>query len=106
MYKKKIKLVPEIPYIQEIYDFSQLNTTDIVLDIRNPEETDKNPLKLKSITVSKLPYFKIHKNFSNLDKNETYVLYCDYGMMSRLQAIYLYEKGFKNIKIFSVILKI
>ncbi|WP_041944133.1 thiazole biosynthesis protein [Wigglesworthia glossinidia] len=99
---KNSKLIAEIPYFQEINDFTKLNKSDIVLDIRDSMESNKRPLKLKDISVSNFPYFEIHKNFLNLDKNKSYVLYCNYGMMSRLQAIYLYQKGFRKIKIFSV----
>lgn len=99
---KNSKLISNIPSFQEIHDFTKLHKSDIVLDIRDSIERNKHPLRLKDVVVSNLPYFEIHQNLLNLDKNKSYVLYCNYGMMSRLQAIYLYQKGFRKIKIFSV----
>jgi thiamine biosynthesis protein ThiI len=29
-----------------------------------------------------------------------YLLYCDYGVMSKLQALYLIDNGYTNVKVY------
>jgi tRNA uracil 4-sulfurtransferase len=38
--------------------------------------------------------------FGDLDQSKTYLLYCERGVMSRLQALYLLEQGFNNVKVY------
>ncbi|URJ30773.1 tRNA uracil 4-sulfurtransferase ThiI [Candidatus Blochmannia vicinus (nom. nud.)] len=78
-----------------------LNSNDIILDIRTETEQKNNPLYLTTnIKIKKIPFYKLIDQFSKLDPNKVYALYCDHGIMSRLQAIYLYKQGFRNIKIY------
>ncbi|TKB55470.1 tRNA uracil 4-sulfurtransferase ThiI [Ferrimonas aestuarii] len=72
----------------------------IVLDIRAPEEEEESPLKLEGTEVTTLPFFKLGSQFKELDQSRTYLLYCDRGVMSKLQALYLKEQGFDNIKVY------
>lgn len=73
---------------------------DIILDIRSEYDQKKNPLLLKNIKIWKLPFYKLHTFLNFLTKTQSYLLYCDHGTISRTQALYLYEKGFNNIKIY------
>jgi thiamine biosynthesis protein ThiI len=50
--------------------------------------------------VKSLPFYKLSTQFGDLDQNRTWLLYCDRGVMSRLQALYLHEQGFKNVKVY------
>lgn len=77
-----------------------LNEEDVILDIRSPEESDENPLRL-SQPIILLPFYKLSTQFGSLDQNKNYVLYCERGVMSRLQALYLKESGFSNVKVFT-----
>lgn len=80
---------------------TKLNPQDIVLDIRTEYERNKNPIKVPlNIKVEKIPFYNLIDQFPKLDTNKVYLLYCDKGIMSRLQAIYLYQQGFRNIKIY------
>ncbi|MGP1930288.1 MAG: tRNA uracil 4-sulfurtransferase ThiI [Arsenophonus sp. ET-YP4-MAG3] len=73
---------------------------DIILDIRCPYEQITHPLRLSGVKVKLLPFYKLNSQFSKLPFKKHYLLYCDRGIMSRLQALYLYEQGFKNIKVY------
>lgn len=73
---------------------------DIVLDIRTEDEQKKRPLVIENIKIQKIPFYKLIHEFSQLDHKNTYLLYCNHGIMSKLQAIYLYKKGFFNVKIY------
>lgn len=72
----------------------------IVLDVRAPDETDLHPLQLDSHQVQELPFFRIASQFAGLDQTKQYYLYCDRGVMSRLQALLLREQGYQNVGVY------
>jgi tRNA uracil 4-sulfurtransferase len=73
---------------------------DIILDIRHPTEEEESPLVLTNNSVVKLPFYELNKKFKSLDMNKDYLLYCDRGVMSKMQALQLVEDGYKNIKVY------
>ncbi|WP_394204851.1 tRNA uracil 4-sulfurtransferase ThiI [Shewanella waksmanii] len=77
-----------------------LATGEIVIDVRAPEEEEQSPLELDGIEVKTIPFFKLATQFADLDKSKTYLLYCDRGVMSKLQALYLQEQGYDNVKVY------
>ncbi|WP_392552711.1 tRNA uracil 4-sulfurtransferase ThiI [Orbus wheelerorum] len=87
--------------IQEVETVSAFTSNDIIIDIRSPDEQEDNPLSIKDIEVISLPFYKLTSQFSGLNQNNQYLLYCERGVMSKLQALYLIEQGFNNIKIYS-----
>ncbi len=72
----------------------------IIVDIRHPAEEDSSPLQLAGNRVEKIPFYEIHSRYCELDSSKTYMLYCGKGIMSRLHAAHLHEKGLQNIKVF------
>ncbi|MDA9556215.1 tRNA 4-thiouridine(8) synthase ThiI [Vibrio sp.] len=85
---------PEVEHVQEAQGDA------IVLDIRSAEEEDENPLHIDGVEVKHIPFFKLSTKFGDLDQAKTYLLYCDRGVMSRLQALYLQEQGYTNVKVY------
>ena len=75
---------------------------EVVLDVRAPDETEENPLRLEGAEIKELPFYKIATEFGNLDQSKTYLLYCKNGVMSRLQALILKDRGFKNVKVIRI----
>ena len=73
----------------------------MILDIRSPEETDENPFESDTHEVIQMPFYKLSSQFASLDQSKNYVLYCERGVMSKLQALYLKENGFSNVQVFS-----
>ncbi|MBD1388810.1 tRNA 4-thiouridine(8) synthase ThiI [Neiella sp. HB171785] len=71
-----------------------------VIDVRSDEEVERDPLELSNAFVEHIPFFKLATAFANLDANVDYYLYCDRGVMSRLQAIHLTEAGYSNAKVY------
>ncbi|GAB3531146.1 tRNA uracil 4-sulfurtransferase ThiI [Photobacterium alginatilyticum] len=92
--KESQEQAPEI----ELVD--QIDNGAIVLDIRSPDEEDENPLEIENVEVKHLPFYKLATQFGDLPQDNTYLLYCDRGVMSRLQALYLKENGFDNVKVY------
>ena len=86
--------------VLEVETVALLSENDVVLDIRDIDEQEENPLELKATEVKSLPFYKLSTQFGDLDQNRTWLLYCDRGVMSRLQALYLHEQGFKNVKVY------
>lgn len=66
----------------------------VVIDIRTDDEEELAPLQLENNKVLHIPFFRIARKQDTLDKSTTYLMYCEQGVMSRLQAIYLKEQGF------------
>jgi len=84
----------------EIELVDQIDSNAIVLDIRSPDEEDESPLIIDGVDVKHLPFYKLATQFGDLDQSKEYLLYCDRGVMSRLQALYLKENGFGNVKVY------
>ncbi|QGM81674.1 tRNA uracil 4-sulfurtransferase ThiI [Otariodibacter oris] len=79
---------------------SELAENDIIIDIRSPEEVEESPFSLDGVEVKLLPFYKLSSHFQFLDQDKNYLLYCQRGVMSKLQALYLKESGFTNVKVF------
>ncbi|MFC0308454.1 tRNA uracil 4-sulfurtransferase ThiI [Gallibacterium trehalosifermentans] len=87
----------EVPEVEMV---SVLQQDDVIIDIRSPEETDEKPLELENQTVLHIPFYKLSRQFPELDQTKQYLLFCERGVMSRLQALYLKDQGFNNIRVF------
>ncbi|WGY46296.1 tRNA uracil 4-sulfurtransferase ThiI [Vibrio sp. ABG19] len=92
--KESQQQAPEVELVTAVQEHA------VVLDIRSPDEEDDKPLELDGVEVQHLPFYKLATQFGDLDQSKTYLLYCERGVMSRLQALYLQEQGFKNIKVY------
>jgi len=86
--------------VAEVETVNDFGASDIVLDIRSPNEEDENPLEIEGVEVKHLPFYKLATQFGDLDQSKQYLFYCDRGVMSKLQALFLVEQGFSNIKVY------
>ncbi|MBP2196706.1 tRNA uracil 4-sulfurtransferase ThiI [Pantoea cypripedii] len=86
--------------VAEVETVASFTANDVVLDIRSIDEQDDTPLALEGVEVKSLPFYKLSTQFGDLDQSKTWLLYCDRGVMSRLQALYLHEQGFTNVKVY------
>ncbi|ATA19013.1 [ThiS-adenylate] sulfurtransferase [Gibbsiella quercinecans] len=86
--------------VTEVETVAAFAASDVVLDIRAIDEQDEKPLQLAQVEVKSLPFYKIGSQFGDLDQSKTYLLYCERGVMSRLQALYLLEQGYTNVKVY------
>jgi thiamine biosynthesis protein ThiI len=95
---RKVENIDEIyaskTNLQEIEVVTLPNKDDILIDIRHPHELTLKPLQLTANTVISIPFFKLQAS-SDLDKDQSYLLYCDKGIMSQLQAEELASKGYQ-----------
>ena len=72
----------------------------VVVDIRHPDEEERNPLVLASNVIERIPFYRLNSVLSERNHSKTYLLYCDKGIMSRLHAQYLTEQGLENIGVY------
>jgi len=86
--------------ITEVECVSGFADNDVILDIRSAEEEEGAPLEIAGIHIKHLPFFKLTNQFATLPQDKTYLLYCARGVMSQLQALYLKEAGFSNVKVY------
>ncbi len=73
----------------------------VVIDIRTPDEVEELPLTIAQ-TVLTIPFYKLSGEFAALDSSKEYLLYCQQGVMSRLQAGQLMAQGFDNVGVLSL----
>ena len=92
--KESEEAAPEVEQVQAVEQHAT------VLDIRSPEEEEDNPLEIEGVEVKHLPFYKLGTQFGDLDQSKTYLLYCERGVMSRLQALYLLDQGYTNVKVY------
>lgn len=86
--------------IHAVDTLDNIPENSVVLDIRSPNEEDENPLEIEGVEIQHLPFYKLATQFGDLDKSKDYLLYCDQGVMSKLQALYLAGAGFTNVKVY------
>lgn len=79
---------------------SKPNLEDIIIDVRHPNETEETPLRLNTYIILCIPFFKIAERIKDLDPKKKYLIYCEKGIMSRLYANILRDKGFCYVGIF------
>ncbi|WOT06055.1 tRNA uracil 4-sulfurtransferase ThiI [Shewanella youngdeokensis] len=86
--------------ITEAETVEAITQNEVIIDVRAPEEEEKSPLLVENVDIQKIPFYKLATKFADLDKEKTYLLYCDRGVMSKLQALYLQEQGYSNVKVY------
>ncbi|STJ17121.1 thiamine biosynthesis protein ThiI [Escherichia coli] len=79
--------------VVEVETVNGFGPNDVILDIRSIDEQEDKPLKVEGIDVVSLPFYKLSTKFGDLDQSKTWLLWCERGVMSRLQALYLREQG-------------
>ncbi|MCT2529549.1 hypothetical protein N2382_01645 [SAR92 clade bacterium H921] len=82
--------------------FTQPRVGDIIIDIRHPAEVEAKPLETGANRCIELPFYSLEQQLDQLDPDICYLLYCDKGIMSRLQAALMREKGFSKVGMFSI----
>lgn len=72
----------------------------VIIDVRTTEEEEHAPLHVPGHKVLHIPFFKLPKKQDTLCKETHYLLYCQQGVMSRLQALQLQQQGFAQVAVY------
>ena len=91
-----------LPKILEIDTHDALLAADsvTVIDIRHPDERDAQPLQLPRGEALMIPFFELMAHAETLPRNRQYLLYCAQGMMSRMQAMQLADRGLTHFGVY------
>jgi tRNA uracil 4-sulfurtransferase len=71
-----------------------------LIDVRHPGEIDAKPISLPDNQILCIPFFNLEQRLGELDPQKKYRLYCGKGIMSRLQAQLMRDKGFEQVAVF------
>jgi thiamine biosynthesis protein ThiI len=72
----------------------------VVIDIRAPSSTLETGVCDTRVPVLCIPYYELAARFASLEMDSTYLLYCESGVMSRIQAAHLRAHGHSNVGVF------
>jgi thiamine biosynthesis protein ThiI len=92
--------IGKIINMESIAAVSQPQAQDIILDVRHPDEAEQRPLIWPANQIICLPFFQIKKQLDKLDREQSYLLYCEKGIMSRLHADAMQKNGFEKVAVF------
>ncbi|AMD01031.1 tRNA uracil 4-sulfurtransferase ThiI [Halomonas chromatireducens] len=71
-----------------------------VIDIRPDIERETTPLTLPSVECLQIPFYDLQAQAETLPADRRYLLYCDQGLMSRMQALHLLDRGLTHFGIY------
>lgn len=90
---------PQLEVVTDLRDMA--NMTDVsVIDIRPPAEREAAPLMLEQVECLEIPFFELQSRAETLPGNRRYLLYCDQGVMSRMQAMHLHDRGLRHFGVY------
>lgn len=79
---------------------AEVSADQVIIDIRHPDEEEARPLKVLDVTIEKIPFYSLNKQFPQLDASKQYLLYCQKGVMSQLHAANLKDAGHTNVGVY------
>ena len=72
---------------------------ELVIDVRRRSVVEELSVPLCTSIILQIPFFTLLAKLHELNPSQNYLIYCDKGIMSRLQANILWEKGFHKVGI-------
>lgn len=91
-----------LPELEMVTDLAAANVdgTISVIDIRTAAERDAAPLALNAVECLEIPFFELQNRVEELPNDRRYLLYCDQGVMSRMQALHLHDRGLTHFGVY------
>ena len=86
---------------EEVEVVDHAEQSDIIIDIRHPDEEEIKPFSMVDREVLTVPFYQLRTKFTELDKEKHYLLYCERGVMSQLHAMHLRDEGHENVGVFN-----
>ncbi|MCE8014912.1 tRNA 4-thiouridine(8) synthase ThiI [Halomonas sp. MCCC 1A17488] len=83
---------PRLEVVTDLQDMAGASNVSVI-DIRAPAEREAAPLKLDQVECLEIPFFELQSRAAALPDDRRYLLYCDQGVMSRMQAMHLHDRG-------------
>ncbi|NWO08989.1 tRNA 4-thiouridine(8) synthase ThiI [Chromohalobacter salexigens] len=89
----------DVPVIESAEALSEAGDVTVI-DIRHPDERDAAPLNLPQSESLTIPFFELGERAAHLPSHRRYALYCDQGIMSKMQALRLADQGLTNFIVY------
>ncbi len=87
--------------LEEVELVSTPQVSDVIIDVRHPDEGERFPLTLTNNRIINIPFYELNQQIADLPRDRQYLLYCDKGTMSRMHAGHLKAEGHDNIKVYT-----
>ncbi|BBB28612.1 tRNA uracil 4-sulfurtransferase ThiI [Neptunomonas japonica] len=94
------QIIENLDVQSDIEAMSKVSENQVIVDVRAPNEQERKPLNMPGCEIILVPFYELEAAVVTWSENKEYLLYCDKGVMSRLHAQNLQEKGFNHVKIF------
>ncbi|MGY8871121.1 MAG: tRNA uracil 4-sulfurtransferase ThiI, partial [Pseudomonadales bacterium] len=94
------QIIENLDVQNEIEAMSKVSENQVIVDVRAPNEQERKPLNMPGCEIILVPFYELEAAVVTWSESKEYLLYCDKGVMSRLHAQNLQEKGFNHVKIF------
>ncbi|MDI5984391.1 tRNA uracil 4-sulfurtransferase ThiI [Halomonas sp. M4R5S39] len=89
----------EVPMVDSPQALAQFGDASVI-DIRAPEEREASPLRLPDVPRLEIPFYELQDRAPGLPDDRCYLLYCDQGVMSRMQALHLHDQGLTHFGVY------
>ncbi len=89
----------EVPTVDSPQALAQFGDASVI-DIRAPAEREASPLRLPDVPRLEIPFYELQDRAPGLPDDRCYLLYCDQGVMSRMQALHLHDKGLTHFGVY------
>ncbi|MDN3556282.1 tRNA uracil 4-sulfurtransferase ThiI [Halomonas maura] len=71
-----------------------------VIDIRAPAQQEAAPLEVSEVPLLEIPFYELQDRAPTLPRDRHYLLFCDQGVMSRMQALHLADRGLEHFGVY------
>lgn len=93
-------IVRNLDVKSDIEALSKVSENQVIVDIRAPAEQEKKPLNMPGCELLCVPFYELDRKAESWAQDKEYLLYCEKGVMSRLHAQSLQDKGMVNVKVY------
>ncbi|NVK42278.1 MAG: tRNA 4-thiouridine(8) synthase ThiI [Oceanospirillaceae bacterium] len=94
------EIVEDVNAHATVEALTRVAENQVIVDIRAGHEQERKPLNMPGCEILCIPFFKLGAAVEDFDADKEYLLYCEKGVMSQMQAHHLQEKGYGNVKVF------
>lgn len=100
--ERPVKEPSELEVVTDLLAAAHDDTISVI-DIRPPAEREAAPLLLSQIDCLQIPFFELQSRAEALPDDRRYLLYCAQGVMSRMQAMHLHDRGMTHFGVYRTV---
>ncbi len=101
----EVARLPQLqPQTEEVEVQRIVRAGQVVIDIAAPGELSRGQPPLagapRGVEVLHIPFYELRSTLPGLSRGREYLLYCEQGVLSRLQVAALHRQGYCNLKVY------